>query len=91
MKIKLTAMSCSPYGTYLAGAILSDELIPVAVLKGLLEGGYAVPVKERTVERATVQPTEDAAIKHVGGSMYELPNGDRVRGKQAALAALTGR
>jgi hypothetical protein len=91
MKIKLTAMSCSPYGTYSVGSILSDELIPAQVLRALLDGGYAVPVKEQTVERATVTPTEDAAIKHVGGSMYELPNGERVRGKQAALAALTGR
>jgi hypothetical protein len=91
MKIKLTAMSCSPYGTYPIGAVLSDETIPAQVLRALLDGGYAVPVKEQTVERATVTPTEDAAIKHVGGSMYELPNGERIRGKQAALAALTGR
>ena len=91
MKIKLTAMSCSPYGTYPAGAVLSDELIPAQILRALLEGGYAVPVKEQTVERATVAPTENAAIKHVGGGIYELPDGERVRGKLAALAALTGR
>ena len=91
MKIKLTAMSCSPYGTYGPGAILSDDTVPIAVLQGLLDGGYAVPVKEVSVERATVAATENATIKHVGGGMYELPNGERVRGKPAALAALNGR
>jgi hypothetical protein len=27
-------------------------------------------------------------IKHVGGGYYELPNGEKVRGKEAALEAL---
>lgn len=34
-------------------------------------------------------PTEDSdEIKHVGGGYYELPNGDKVKGKDEASAAL---
>lgn len=35
---------------------------------------------------ATTEPPAD--IKRVGGGWYELPNGERVRGKPEALAAL---
>jgi len=34
--------------------------------------------------------TSDVEPKHVGGGWYELPNGERVRGKQAALDAMKG-
>ena len=36
------------------------------------------------------EPSEEPELKHVGGGYYELPNGERVRGKDAALAALRG-
>ncbi|MFS1519686.1 hypothetical protein V1503_24990 [Bacillus sp. SCS-151] len=31
---------------------------------------------------------DDERIKHVGGGYYELPNGEKVKGKDNALAAL---
>lgn len=33
---------------------------------------------------------EDLPIKHVGGGWWELPDGRRVKGKEAALAAIAG-
>ena len=33
-------------------------------------------------------PDQDPSLKHVGGGYYELPNGTKVRGKEAAVAAL---
>lgn len=37
-----------------------------------------------TVETATPAPVETAALRHVGGGWYELPDGARVRGRAAA-------
>ncbi len=34
-------------------------------------------------------PVTAKNLKHVGGGNYELPNGDRVKGKEAAASALT--
>jgi hypothetical protein len=59
--------------------------------KYLQEWGYLGEEVEQ------VQPKEDAeeieiedenGIKHVGGGYYELPNGEKIKGKQEALAAL---
>lgn len=33
---------------------------------------------------------QDAQLKPLGGGYYELPNGERIRGKANALAALKG-
>lgn len=30
----------------------------------------------------------DERLKHLGGGYYELPNGEKIRGKEAAMAAL---
>lgn len=47
----------------------------------LLNGGLATPVRDI--------PTEKVAYpRHVGGGTYELPNGKRVKGKKAAVAAM---
>ena len=43
----------------------------------LIEQGY--------VEAAKIESTE---LNHVGGGYYELPNGEKVKGKNQALAAL---
>lgn len=37
----------------------------------------------RSVEEESLE-----GIKHVGGGYYELPNGDKVKGKEAAFEAL---
>lgn len=45
----------------------------------LVEQGYLEEVAEEEV-------VDD--LKHVGGGYYELPNGEKVRGKEEALKAL---
>lgn len=39
------------------------------------------------IDKGFIEESEKE-IKHVGGGYYELPNGERVRGKKEALAAL---
>ena len=51
--------------------------------------------KKKKIETASVKPVETATMpdpepKHVGGGYYELPNGERVKGKEAAEEALKG-
>jgi len=42
------------------------------------------------LEQQSKQPTKDEFPKHVGGGYYELPNGERIKGKDAALEAMGG-
>ena len=42
------------------------------------------PIPSRKAKPDEVYPE----IEHVGGGWYELPNGEKVQGKEAALAAL---
>ena len=44
--------------------------------------------KRKLIGEAIEEPT--AEPKHVGGGMYELPDGTRVKGKQAAFDAMNG-
>ncbi|GLY09594.1 hypothetical protein [Pseudobacillus badius] len=48
-----------------------------ARIKELMNAGY--------LEKDTV---EKAELKHTGGGWYELPNGEKIQGKEEALAAL---
>lgn len=54
----------------------------------LAEKGYIVfEAPEESTEEASDRE-ESVEMEHVGGGIYELPNGQRVRGKAAALEAL---
>jgi len=53
------------------------------------EGRVAYLVKKGFLTEKSKQPPKDD-IKHVGGGWYELPNGEKVKGKDEALAALEG-
>jgi hypothetical protein len=47
--------------------------------------------KYRALHGVDAAPTEDAgaaAITHVGGGVFELPNGERVRGREDAEARM---
>ncbi|TFE02884.1 hypothetical protein [Jeotgalibacillus salarius] len=44
----------------------------------LIDKGFLVAAEEET----------EAELKHLGGGHYELPNGEKVRGKDKAIAAL---
>ena len=62
-----------------------------------VEQATAAPGERRTLSResqdarqaardAAEPPDDDAGIRHVGGGTFELANGERVRGRDAALA-----
>lgn len=50
----------------------------------LIEKGY---LEEDEPQRENIKSDE---IKHTGGGWYELPNGEKVKGKEKALEALGG-
>lgn len=58
-------------------------------------GKQIEPVQERTrtepseAEQEQPEQVESQAIIHVGGGSYELPNKERVKGKEAAVQRLT--
>ena len=68
------------------------------VMRKLPSGKYLYDFeqqKKKKIETASVKPVEKATMpdsepKHVGGGYYELPNGERVKGKEAADEALKG-
>lgn len=39
-------------------------------------------------EKSKQPPQTEGDIKHVGGGYYELPNGEKVKGKEEALKAI---
>lgn len=62
-----------------------------------VEQATAAPGEQRRVQASSQQarqaardaaepPDDDAGIRHVGGGTFELANGERVRGRDAALA-----
>ena len=67
------------------------------MIRKVLENGkvqvlHAEKKEKKKIETASVEPVEKAITesepKHVGGGYYELPNGEKVKGKQAAEEAL---
>lgn len=54
--------------------------------KYLQEWGYLGEVIETETE--SDPDNDEEGIKHVGGGYYELPNGEKVKGKDKALEAL---
>lgn len=88
MKIKMIKTSASPAGvfqseqTYEVGTDLDKE---TAI--ELIEVGSALEAELE--EKLEVEdPGTEVEIKHVGGGWYELPNGDKVQGRDEALEAL---
>jgi hypothetical protein len=89
-EVIMKTTSAGPNGTYLSGAV-----VPVddKEAEQLVNGGYAEyvdPVEEPKQE--TSDQKEESSITvddyHTGGGYYELPNGEKVRGKENALEAL---
>lgn len=77
---------------YQAGEVddLPASLYETAVREGWAEPeGKAKPAPENRARAAPSNRARDApAIKSVGGGWYELPSGERVRGREAAEARL---
>ncbi|QSB48770.1 hypothetical protein [Parageobacillus toebii] len=56
--------------------------------KYLQEWGYiGKEIEKENDEEIEIENDEDG-IKHVGGGYYELPNGEKIKGKQNAIAEL---
>lgn len=60
-KIKMLSMSAGPAGTYLVGCVYN---VPVDEAKELINGGFAVPVKE-VYETGIMEPQEKEVVKKV--------------------------
>lgn len=59
-------------------------------IKELTDAGYLEKVEIPKVESGVknVKPETADQLKHVGGGYYELPNGEKVQGKENAEKAL---
>jgi hypothetical protein len=56
--------------------------------KYLQEWGYIGKEIEHENDEEIENEDDEDGIKHVGGGYYELPNGEKVKGKQNAIAEL---
>lgn len=69
------------------------DIVEVSKERGdrLVARRLVVPVdRQQPVETAAQKPTETTAARvteptHIGGGWYELPNGERVQGRETAL------
>lgn len=87
-KVKLNKRMAGPDGNFPPGFVMevNADIGQQLVDQGVAE--WVAPVRQKPVERAVKQP--EYSIKHVGAGWYELPNGERVRGKAAAEQAAKG-
>lgn len=92
-KLRQVTLYAGPAGVRHPGTVFQASDQEAAVLVG---GGFAVEISEpaapakATPATAPEAPEAAADVKHVGGGVYELPDGRRVRGHAAALEALAG-
>ncbi|MET1247650.1 hypothetical protein ABWW58_02540 [Sporolactobacillus sp. STCC-11] len=59
--------------------------------KGFLEKdapAVETPAKEKADEKEADETELPSELKHLGGGVYELPNGEHVKGKKKALEEL---
>lgn len=79
----------SPTGTHVELFEAGTETdLPPRLYHSAIAEGRVEPVEGKarpTPENRAVPPPE---VKHVGGGWYELPSGERVRGRKAALERL---
>ena len=88
MKAKMLTSVAGKGFAYSRGQVVhADEHV-----KRLIRAGHAKPLKQE-IETATKKPEEKAVkveLKHIGGGWYELPDGSRVQGREAAFEAIGG-
>jgi len=92
-KVKLLKRMAGPGGNYNPGSVIEIDAGIGQQLVDQKAAEWIAPVRQKPIERAVVEPVEKAVkpeVKHVGAGWYELPNGERVRGKEAAERALKG-
>lgn len=90
-KIRMKTMSAGPDGVMQQGVIY---LVSAEEAESLVNGNYAEyvdrPLDEENVDDESDLTDEELAaqLRHVGGSTFELPSGEKVKGKEAAIEAL---
>jgi hypothetical protein len=90
-KIKLIKRMAGPEGNHAPGFVMEVDADIGQQLVDQKAAEWIAPVRQPVIERAVKQPEfVKAEIKHVGAGWYELPNGERVRGKKAAEQAVKG-
>lgn len=57
-------------------------------VKRLRERYYEQVARREAVQAKRRENSDEDGLNHVGAGWYELPNGERVRGKEAAQEAL---
>lgn len=83
-KVKMLTASAGAEGTFPIG---QEITVGEKEANELVEGGYAqyVDVPKTESENPVIETDQ---LKHVGGGWFELPNGEKVKGKEEALEAL---
>lgn len=63
------------------------ELEGKGYIEEVVKPKHGMPKEEALVEEE-IQDADESELKHLGGGYYELPNGEKVQGKEKALEAL---
>jgi len=86
MRVKMKKTSAGPAGVFL---IRKEYDLPAEFAEQLIQADAAVSSEPKPV---SVEPDQeedqDSELNHVGGGYYELPNGERIKGKDKAEKAL---
>lgn len=92
VKVRMNTLSAGPEGTLQQGGVYA---LPAEEAKQLVEGKYAEYVDEPADDSGAANDLDDltdeeiiAQLQHIGGGVYELPDGERVKGKEDAIAAV---
>ena len=89
MKAKILTSVAGKNFAYSRGQIVDAEADRIT---GLVKAGHAKLIN-KLIETATKEPEEKAVEiepKHIGGGWYELPDGSRIQGRDAAIEAMDG-
>ncbi len=86
MRVKMNKTSAGPAGVFM---IRNEYDLPDEFAEQLIQADAAVSLEPKPV---SVEPDReedpDSELNHVGGGYYELPNGERIKGKEKAEKAL---
>ena len=83
MRVELRTIMAGPEGNHNPGDIIDDPD------GDLVKGGYAIALEEvlKAPKAPGAKGEETVFPKHKGFGVYELSNGEEVKGKKAALEA----
>lgn len=84
--VRMKVSMAGAFESYSPGDLVSvsDEAAAAWIEGDIAELHQDVPLKVKEME----DPGETGDLKHLGGGYYELPNGEKVKGKENAQVAL---